>query len=161
MENSVHALLIVAGTLIGIMILALGISLYSSLSGYVNESQQEIINREVQQFNEQFFKYVNCEAGNDTVDFVLTIQDIVTAANVARENNIEYGLERPTEDNYYVVINAEGIQINLEEEIHLKASEILENKLGQQYRCRREDIEINPATGRVCEVTFLEISKSE
>lgn len=160
MENSAHALLIVAGTLIGLIIISLGISLDSSLSGYVEQSQQEIINRDVQQFNEQFIKYINCESYNAPVDFVLTIQDVVTAANAARENNNKYGLNAPIDNNFYVRINMSGYS-QLEDEIDTNLTTILEDKIDKQYRCRRADVEINPVTGRVCEVTFSEISVSE
>ena len=159
MENAVHALLIVAGLLIGLMILSLGVSLYSSLSGFVEENQQEIINREVRQFNEQFFKYINCETDSSEVEFQLTIQDIVTAANIARENNLEYGLEEQTGNNYYVTINIKSERDNLQKVESDELPTILEDALGKQYRCLRQDVKINPTTGRVNEVTFIEIEE--
>lgn len=160
MENAVNALLIVAGALIGIMILSLGISLYSSLRGYVEESQQEIINRELQQFNEQFFKYINCEDSSDEPNFTLTMQDVVTAANLANDNNLEYGLENQTDTNYYVTINIESGPTNLEKYDAFQLSKMLEKELEEQqvsFRCRREDVIVNQETGRVCEVTFSRI----
>ena len=108
MENAVQALLIVAGVLIGIMILSLGISLYSSLGQYVEIAQQEIANQEIQQFNEQFLKYINCSNDSSEVEFVLTIQDIVTAANTAYESNLKYGLTEQSGNNFYVTINIRG-----------------------------------------------------
>lgn len=164
MENAVQALLIVAGVLIGVMILSLGVSLYSSLNGFVEETQQEIINREVQKFNEQFSKYINCETETSEVDFQLTIQDIVTAANIAHENNLEYGLTGQTDNNYYVTINIKQKYPNLEQTINSETttildSEILEKEIGKQYRCQRKDVKINPTTGRVYEVTFIEIEE--
>ena len=160
MENAVNALLIVAGALIGIMILSLGVSLYSSLRGYVEESQQEIINRELQQFNEQFFKYINCEDSSDKTNFTLTMQDVVTAANLANDNNLEYGLENQTDTNYYVTINIESGPTNLEKYDVFQLSKMLEKELEEQqvsFRCRREDVIVNQETGRVCEVTFSRI----
>ena len=163
MENAVQALLIVAGVLIGVMILSLGVSLYSSLNQYVEQSQQEIIDREVQQFNEQFFKYINWdgvsrEGGSPKVDFVLTIQDVVTAANAARNNNLEYGLdvsEATNVNNYYVTVNIET-QANLENTIDSNSVKILQDGFmdNTQYTCSYDDIEISPTTGRVKEVNF-------
>ena len=145
MENAVKALLIVAGVLIGVMILSLGVSLYTSLNQYVEYNQQEIVNREIQQFNDQFFKYVNCESLSDSndVDFILTIHDIVTAANTAYENNLEYGLTEIgyVEGNYYITINTSE-QSNIEQ------------NLNNNYRCTRADVELDPVTGRVFRVTF-------
>ena len=157
MENAVKALLIVAGVLIGVMILSLGVSLYTSLNQYVEYNQQEIVNREIQQFNDQFFKYVNCESLSDSndVDFILTIHDIVTAANTAYENNLEYGLTEIgyVEGNYYVEINALG-ETNLEQTINTNMATLLEQNLNNNYRCTRADVELDPVTGRVFRVTF-------
>lgn len=153
MENAVQALLIVAGVLIGIMILSLGVSLYSSLNQYVEQNQQEIVNREIKQFNEQFIKFVNCENASDQVDFVLTVHDIVTAANTAYENNLEYGLTDYVEGNYYVTINTSE-KDNLEKTIHTDMTEILEECLENKYRCTPNDIKVDPITGRVYEVDF-------
>ena len=165
MENAVNALLIVAGVLIGVMILSLGVSLYSTLSGFVDESQQEIINKEVQQFNEQFFKYINWDGVSKDgvspkVDFVLTIQDVVTAANAARNNNLEYGLdvlEASSESNYYVRVEF-GVQKNLENVINSHSAQLLENGLDDQYTCTYDDIEISQVTGRVKVIKFTKIS---
>jgi len=152
MENAVQALLIAAGVLIGVMILSLGASLYSSLSEYIEQTQQDIANKQIQQFNEQFFKYVNCDNAFDNVDFVLTIQDVVTAANAAYENNEEYELTDHAENNYYVTVNLNGTSI--EEIINDRSSEILSNGLGVEYRCSRENVKVNTSTKRVYEVNF-------
>ena len=157
MENAVQALLIVAGVLVGLMILSLGISLYSSLNGYVEQTQQEIANRETQQFNEQFLKYINCNDGATDVEFVLTIQDIVTAANTAYENNLKYGLTSHSPNNYYVTININSGESNLETTINSKSAEILENALGNEYKCSTSDVKINANTGRVYEVNFSKV----
>ena len=42
MENATKALMIASGVLIGVMIISLGISLYASLSGYVESSQEDM-----------------------------------------------------------------------------------------------------------------------
>lgn len=152
MENAVQALLIAAGVLIGIMILSLGVSLYSSLGEYVETIQETINGKEIQRFNNQFTKYINCdESGN--VEFALTIQDIVTAANTAYESNLEYGLESYTGNNYYVTINMPG-RNDLEQVVNTDMTEILENGYEKQYKCSSNDIKINSTTGRVYEVNF-------
>ena len=159
MENAVKALLIVAGVLIGVMILALGTSLYSSLTQYVEQTQQEIINRETQKFNEQFLKYINWDGTSPDVDFVLTLQDIITAANAARENNLGYGLEEPASNNYYVTVNIVSELANLEDTIDLNSSgQLLESELAQyKYICTNDDIKVNQITGRVYEVNFTKV----
>lgn len=147
MENAVKALLIAASVLIGIMIISLGVSLYASLSKYVESTQDEIVIKEIQRFNEQFIRYINYDDYTKTTQFTLTIQDIVTAANTAYENNLE--------TDYYVKINMPGI-INLENKINSKSAEILSTELGKQYRCSSSDVKINTTTGRVYEINFHE-----
>ena len=153
MENAVQALLIAAGVLVGVMILSLAVSLYSSLGVYIEQTEQDIIDKQVQQFNEQFLKYVNCNDAFSDEDFTLTIQDVVTAANAAYENNQKYELTEYTGHNYYVTVNLNGTSI--EKTINDKSSEILANGLGVQYRCSRVDIKIDSISRRVYEVNFI------
>jgi len=135
MENAVKALLMAAGVLIGVMTITIGVSLYSSLGGYVESIQEDIASNEIRKFNEQYTKYIDAE---------LTIHDIVTAANTARENNLNGG--------YYVTIKLGNK--NLENIISSESTEILENGLGIQYKCTSGDVKFNEETGRVCEVKF-------
>lgn len=152
MENSVKALLIAAGLLIGVLILSLGVSLYSSLFKYVESVHKDTSSSELQEFNEQFVKYINYD-GN-TKKFSLKIHDIVTAANVAYENNLNYGLTEQDGNNYYVTINIIGIQNNLEKTIHNDATTLLNEGLTDEYKCTLEDVKFNPNTGRVYQVDF-------
>lgn len=147
MENAVKALIIVAGVLIGAMILSLGVSLYSSLGEYVQITQEGITSKEIQRFNGQFTKYINYNSDTGEFDFTLTIQDIVTAANTAYENN--------TNDDYYVTINMTGYA-NLERTINSNSVEVLQNGLGKEYKCTHTDVKFDSITGRVCEVNFYE-----
>ena len=158
MENAVKALIISAGVLIGLMIVSLGIALFSSLSSYTENSQKIIEENALQRFNEQFTRFINCENETSIPEFTLTIQDIVTAANIAYENNKNYGLEDADDNNYYVEVNIVDVPgcMNLEKEIDLKASELLKNNLEIEYICKYENVIINQNTGRVREVNFTE-----
>lgn len=147
MENAVKALLVAAGVLIGIMILTLGVSLYTSLSGYIESTQNEIIANETLKFNNQFTKFINYNEDADIVEFTLTIQDIVTVANTAYENN--------KQGNDYVAVKLDGVV--LEKNITSNSAEILSNALGQEYKCSSTDIKISQITGRVYEVNFYKI----
>lgn len=163
MENAVQALLIAAGVLIGIMILTLGVSLYSSLGSYIETTQESIISKQTQAFNTQFLKYINCDSSGN-IDFTLTIQDIVTAASTAYESNKKYGLDSYSNNNYYVTINMPG-ETNLEQSINTRLEEILKKGYVEdsgklktvEYKCTINNIKVNPTTGRVYEVTFVKI----
>lgn len=160
MEDAVKALLIAAGVLIGLMIISLGVVLFSSLSQYADDAQRDIEENALQKFNEQFTRYINCkDISNSTPEFILTIQDVVTVANLAYENNKNYELEGPEAYNYYVTININGVANNLEQNINSngKAAELLKTKSESKlYKCTYEDVKTNSNTGRVCIVTFHE-----
>ena len=143
MENAVKALIIAAGVLIGLMILSLGISLYSSLNEFVEEFEKDIADQKIQQFNEQFTRYINCDdSGN--INFKLTIQDVVTAANIAYENNQNNG--------DYITIKLKGVA--LEDDINSDSATILKEGLEKEYKCSPQDVKINTTTGKVDEVNF-------
>lgn len=152
MENAVKALLIAAGVLMGIVIVSIGVSLYTSLSKYVESTQNEIAMTELQQFNDQFLKYINYNDGTKTAEFTLTIQDVVTASNIAYENNQFYELTEYKEGSYYVIVKLNGT--SLEQNIRSNSAEILTHGLGQEYRCSSTDVLISRTTGRVYEVNF-------
>lgn len=163
MENATKALLITAGVLVGVMILSLGTYLYYSLSTYVSESKETINENALTAFNTQFLQYNNAKAdtnGNIKIDFKLRIQDIITVANIAYENNLKYNLksEDANEKTYYVRVNAKinGItQVNnLEQMVNTKASEWLSNDNGYEYTCINTDIKLSTETGRVYEINF-------
>jgi len=152
MENSAKALLIAAGVLIGIMIISLGIALYSELETYVEATHDRIRDNEINSFNAQFTKYLDYET--------LTIQDVVTAANLAYENNISYNIRdnadinsaRGNESRLYVAVYIDGIAI--EHDIHNKATELLTDKAEKTYKC---NVEFSTKTGRVYKVNFSEL----
>lgn len=152
MENAVKALLIAAGVLMGIVIVSLGVSLYSSLNKYVESTQNEIVMSELQKFNDQFFKYVNYNDTTKTSNFALTIQDVVTAANIAYENNQFYELPEYKDGSYYVIVKLDGT--SLEKNITSNSATILQNGLGQKYKCSSADVKISSITGRVYEINF-------
>ena len=185
MENATKALFIVTGVLIGMMILSLGVALYLSLQGYISDTQDTMNQNATSAFNTQFLKYINMQLDNsgDIIgpggkkykeDFKLRIQDIITAANIAYQNNIEHNANLSSlsdtdynENNLYVTINAtfyfkdeygndDSVTIkHIETQVNEKASEWLSKyTLDYQYKCFNTDVKISEATGRVYEITF-------
>ena len=151
MENATKALLIVAGVLIGIMILSLGTALFLELEIYVESSHEKMEFNELNAFNTQFSKY----SGTD-----LTIQDIVTVANLAHENNVEFNIIKTDDINEarnnplstYVAIYLGGNSI--EYDINSKSSELLKEHLGKLFEC--EETLYSEETGRIYRMTFSE-----
>ncbi len=100
MENASKALLMAAGTLIGMLIISLAVYLFTSFGSRADQIRKDNAKLQIDQFNTQFTSYVGKE-GN-------TIYDVVTAANLATQNNIYYEfVKRNTvakgQDNYISV----------------------------------------------------------
>lgn len=86
MENASKALLMVAGVLIGILIISLAVYLFVSFGTTSAEAHKQIDSDRITQFNTQFTSF----EGKDNV----TIYDVVTVANLATENNKSYELPK-------------------------------------------------------------------
>lgn len=157
MENATKALLIAAGVLIGIMVISLGISLYASLGSYVDSTKEQLEENEIAKFNAQFFKYDNIDVG---------IQDVVTVANIAYENNKNLGdiNGEADENSLYVSVNIqyngtqqlEDIQktINSQESNVWNSSKLLSEDSRESTNYYTAEIMISNVTGRVYEINF-------
>ena len=156
MENAVKALYIAAGVLIGVMILSLGVALFASLQNYVDSAQERVEFNELNSFNTQFTKYINYE--NGVRQYELTIQDIITAAGRAYENNSSYNLDttqwQESESSLYVSVYLKETRIdqNIKEEM----VDLLEENLGKKYKCEANNIEYSTETARVYIVRFFD-----
>lgn len=100
MENASRALLMAAGVLVGILVLTLAVYLFISFGTTSAELHKQNYEQQLEQFNSQFTVY----EGKDDV----TIYDVVTAANLATENNIYYEFEKRNaitdgKDNYITI----------------------------------------------------------
>lgn len=145
MENAVKALLIAAGVLIGLMIISLGVNLYSTINEIVEDINEEINITEIKKFNEQFLKYINYNSDGDK-QFVLTIHDVVTAANLAYEINQKGD----------TTVEVKLGQTSIADDINVKLTELLEKYKDKEYKCTNENVRIDLNTGKVCEITFFE-----
>lgn len=147
MENASQALIIAAGVLLGILILSLGSYLYYIFGDYVSNTQAEIIENTLAQFNDEFLKY---DKLND-----LTMQDIVTIKNNALENNYkhsEYNTSiRAAENNNYIDVYIRNKLILNKSDEQLLLEELQDNGQTQKYTC---EVKISTKTGRVYKVIF-------
>ncbi len=169
MENATRALLIAAGVLMGVLILTLGISLFTSLNQYTTQTQQTMEENANFKFNNQFSKHINyygekARPKESEVGTPLTIQDIVTAANTAYQNNFEHNI---TAEDYnsdfsanqlYVQVNL-GQNKHLEKNINNNAEAILSENKGKKYFCSAEDVIYSNVTGRIYMITFKELTE--
>lgn len=151
MENAVKALYIAAGVLMGVMILSLAVVLHSGLQGYVETSNKETRFNELTRFNAKYTKYIGVD---------LTIQDIVTVASEAYENNNSYNPETSEwndvgPNSLYVAIYLEGYG-RIDTQIKEKMVELLENNTGKTYQCSNDNVKYSDNTGRIYSMNFSE-----
>lgn len=105
MENASKALMMVAGVLIGLMIISLAVYLFTTFGSASAEVHENVRMNKVNEFNSQFTKY----AGKEDI----TIYDVITVANAATENNINYDFPTkqstpPDKNEYYIAVTLEG-----------------------------------------------------
>lgn len=159
MENAAKALYIASGVLIGALIIVLGVTLFANLQVYVEESQEQIKFNDLNSFNTKYTNYINSIDEGRTLDFELKIQDVITAANLAYENNLKLnydayknGSPDPNEGNLYVAVYLGTTRMDGNKDIN----NILQNNLEKVYVCKSTDVVYNMNSGRVCKVTFKE-----
>lgn len=149
MENASKAMIIVAGALIGVMILSLGIILFDEMQAYVQTTNDKIDANAQNAFNTQFTNFISEN---------LKIQDVITAANLAYENNIDYNMtpEDTTTDvgpsMLFVAVYLDGDRID--DTIPEEAADLLSNNLKKTYECLSENVKYSQTTGRVYEIYF-------
>lgn len=152
MENATEALLIAAGVLIGILILTLGVYLFSTFGGHAANIQTQVDENKLVQFNNEFFKY------DGLTD--LNIQDVISVKNYALEINKEYNgyynyeTDRASNNNEYVDVfyddNAGPERLAFKE----NDEELLKQAIDKKFSCK---VEINSTTGRVNKISFFEV----
>lgn len=159
MENASKALIMAAGVLIGILILSLAVYLFANFGAASAEIHRENDASRINQFNTQFTQY----EGKSNI----TIYDVVTVANLAKNNNEEYELTSSTDNNFYVTVNLKGTSTrnNLEKMTDAQLQQLLRNEIqvdttddeGSTYQtlptytCK---VTINSNTERVSTVVF-------
>lgn len=150
MENASNALIIVAGVLVGILILTLGMSLFTIFGGFARDSQAEIEEKRMQQFNEEFLKYYG------RTD--LTIHDVVSVRNKALEINKSYdnydtlsSNQQANENNYYIDVIFKGVS-STQTIFKSDIEELLKTYSNVKIACT--EVKISETTKRVFKIVF-------
>ena len=106
MENATKALIMAASVLMSVVIVSLGVYLFTYLGGYAESVETQVKNNQIEQFNSQFLSY----QGKD-----LTIYDIITIANLAHDYN-ENNRYLDENQKEYITVNVNNIGNNFEKE---------------------------------------------
>lgn len=92
MENASKALLMAASVLLGVMLISIGVYLFSIYGDYTSSMYARIESAQIDQFNTQFLKYYGARQTADesgTEQILCTAHDIASLANLAAQNNRE------------------------------------------------------------------------
>lgn len=100
MENASKALIMAAGILIGVIIITIGVYVFINFGDTSKEIQKQIDARVLAEFNNNFTKY---EGSNE-----ITIHDILSLANFAKENNKNF----EDDSDYHIEIYIKNIGYN-------------------------------------------------
>ena len=130
MENASKALLISAGVLIAILLLTLFSYLMRQMGDSTSEIYSTLSQHEITEFNQKFLNY----EGRDN----LSIQDVVTIINLAKDNNKK--INRPT----IIEVKVDGSDWSD------KTLDVVKQNLDKTYTC--SNVNINQSTLLVKEV---------
>ena len=159
MENASKALIMAGGMLIGILILTLAVYLFFTFGTQASKVGDRIKEQQIENFNSDFTSYV------DKGD--ITIYDVITVANRAKEYNEKNGLIE-SDVNYYITVSLVPSHQHLESEDRGKYKDLLiadrdlivstggvdhEVKYLTKYKCSGEKIEYNDE-GRIKKIVF-------
>lgn len=138
MENASKALIMAAGMLIGILILSLAVFLFADFGAKSQGVYTQIEERQLTQYNAQYTVY----SGREDV----TIYDIISLANLAKDNNDYYKDYSNYESEYKVVVKLQG-EITELQEMEESDKQILintynanldeEGQLKDRFKCTR------------------------
>ncbi len=150
MENASKALIMAAGVLMAVLILSLAAYLIATFGSSAADIQKENEQKILSEFNSKFTVY---EGRSD-----LTIYDVITAANYAKENNDKYNLDTSSagiDSTFYINVkldsdnNFETLSLDKQNE---KLEENQASVTKNTYKCSQ--VKISSKTGRVYQVIF-------
>ena len=138
MENATKALLIAGGVLIAIIILTIGVTLYSMYSNQSKEYSQIITTTEIQKFNSKFDVYV----GRTDI----TAQEVASVVNLAKEYRDEVQI---------IIKNKSNITVTYTTSEDFLKGIPWEGNQYSQFSCTTNP-EYDNETGKIKQITFKE-----
>ena len=166
MENASRALLIAAGVLVGVLLLSLAVYLFTIFGNFGSEMSIQMNQENISEFNSQFTKYESHQDENGDWQNLCRAQDVVTIANLAKENNGQYDYTSSDEGTgyYYVRVivktghntrnNYETASIDDYTNFLKQFSGSIQNGVFNVTYFKCTNIKINENSKRVCSITF-------
>lgn len=157
MENASKALIMAAGVLIGVLILSLAAFLFLDF-GVTSESvYSQMENQQLTQYNAQYTVY----SGRKDI----TIYEIISIANLAKENNDYYKDYTDYEDAYKVQVSLIGtlwtpnFQDNEQKPDWIVVYSKVDEQGNLKYMFECKGIEYHSSSGRVKNIKFDLVKK--
>lgn len=172
MENASKALIMAASILLGIMIISVGVTLFNSFGSTSREIVEQIEKNQVAQFNSQFYKYYGKENIYDLEKntyrqetIKVTAHDIVSIANLAQKNNIQYEVQNQSGKNdntNYVQVDVIKYMSKMETRTEDELTDFIQKNMfngttAKYFAC--SNIQTSTKTGRVIYIEFMEYDK--
>ena len=134
MENASKALIMAAGVLIGVLILSLAVVLFTNFGATSQGVYTQMEERQLTQYNAQFTVY----SGRTDI----TIYDIISVANLAKENNETYKDYTNYESEYKVQVKLDTSS-NIQDKNENEKQNLIKNnssvnsngELNTTYKC--------------------------
>ena len=121
-------------------------------SSFAQEQETKLYDHTISEFNNQFLKYENATD--------ITLHNIVSLANLAKNNNQKYGVTQEGSPYVAIYIENEKLETKSVEDLnryiedHLYKTDASGKVTLQYYTCKTEDIVISSATNKVEKVVF-------
>lgn len=166
MENASRALIMAAGVLVGVLLLSLAVYLFTIFGNFGSEMTTQMNEKNLSEFNAQFTKYESYQDENGKWQNLCRAQDVVTIANLAKENNDQYNYTvNDMNTGYYyvrVIVKTGHITKNNYETASLddytnflkQFSGSTQNGTFDVIYFKCTNIQTNVNSKRVCSVTF-------
>ncbi|MGN1326813.1 MAG: hypothetical protein ACI4VQ_01845 [Clostridia bacterium] len=153
MENASKALLMAAAVLVGVMLLSLGVYLFSIFGNFGSQISGRIEQKQIDEFNSQFYKY----QGSETI----RIHDIISVANLARQYNLDNDFTNASD--YYIKVNissAHGVSTD-GKDLEAISLESKKTALIDKYSLKTDPTtgDMSPQYFKCTSVTINEVSK--
>lgn len=170
MENASKALIMAASILLGLMIISVGVALFNTFSEFSRDTIEKVDEKKLAEWNNNYLKYYGTMAVEENGKYIskpieVTAHDIVSVANLAKQNNENYELENQSgydENSYYVQVQVDK-KNNFEKSTEQEKNKFLqENSLTDEnetkyYKC--SEVKISEVTKRVIYIKFVEYEK--
>lgn len=150
MENASKALIMAGSILIGVIIMSIGVYVFSVYGGTSEQIQKQLNEKAIAEFNAHFTKYEGMQE--------CTIHDIVSLVNFAKKYNEDLEVQENPGDSYHIKVKVDVLGTRDSDSLTVKSTDDLIDMLSgpeseTYYKCGYGDIEYDEI-GKVKQILF-------